>query len=116
MIVTISSQTDFKKRVAPKGALPERFEQEDKRLDAIRSIFKGYRDTARYQLLEEYPILMEDIGARIELQKELSKPADTLEEQRELEKALPGTEFPLESYKKTQRPSLLEERLLPFRN
>ena len=53
---------------------------------------------------------------RIELQKELSKPADTLEEQRELEKALPGTEFPLESYKKTQRPSLLEERLLPFRN
>lgn len=116
MIVTISSQTDFKKRIAPKGALPERFEQEDKRLDTIRSIFKGYRDTALGQLQEEYPILMEDIGARIELQKELSKPADTLEEQRELEKALPGTEFPLESYKKTQRPSLLEERLLPFRN
>lgn len=116
MIVTISSQTDFKKRVAPKGALPERFEQEDKRLDAIRSIFKGYRDTALGQLQEEYPILMEDIEARIELQEELSKPADTLEEQRELEKALPGTEFPLESYKKTQRPSLLEERLLPFRN
>ena len=116
MIVTISSQTDFKKRIAPKGALPERFEQEDKRLDTIRSIFKGYRDTALGQLQEEYPILMEDIEARIELQKELSKPADTLEEQRELEKALPGTEFPLESYKKTQRPSLLEERLLPFRN
>ncbi len=116
MIVTVSSQTDFKKRVAPKGALPERFEQEDKRLDAIQSIFKGYRDNARYQLLEEYPILMEDIEARGELQKQLSKPADTLEEQRELEKALPGTEFPLESYKKTQRPSLLEERLLPFRN
>lgn len=116
MIVTISSQTDFKKRVAPKGALPERFEQEDKRLDAIRSIFKGYRDTALGQLQEEYPILMEDIEARIELQEELSKPADTLEEQRELERALPGTEFPLESYKKTQRPSLLEERLLPFRN
>jgi hypothetical protein len=116
MIVTISSQTDFKKRVAPKGALPERFEQEDKRLDAIRSIFKGYRDTALGQLQEEYPILMEDIEARIELQEELSKPADTLEEQRELERTLPGTEFPLESYKKTQRPSLLEERLLPFRN
>lgn len=116
MIVTISSQTDFKKRVAPKGALPERFEQEDKRLDAIRSIFKGYRDTALGQLQEEYPILMEDIEARIELQEQLSKPADTLEEQRELERALPGTEFPLESYKKTQRPSLLEERLLPFRN
>ena len=116
MIVTISSQTDFKKRVAPKGALPERFEQEDKRLDAIRSIFKGYRDTALGQLQEEYPILMEDIEARIELQEELSKPADTLEEQRELERALPGTKFPLESYKKTQRPSLLEERLLPFRN
>jgi len=116
MIVAVSSQTDFKKRVAPKGALPERFEQEDKRLDAIRSIFKGYRDNARYQLLEEYPILMEDIEARGELQEQLSKPADTLEEQRELEKALPGTEFPLESYKKTQRPSLLEERLLPFRN
>lgn len=116
MIVTISSQTDFKKRIAPKGALPERFEQEDKRLDAIRSIFKGYRDTALGQLQEEYPILMEDIEARIELQEQLSKPADTLEEQRELERALPGTEFPLESYKKTQRPSLLEERLLPFRN
>lgn len=116
MIVTISSQTDFKKRIAPKGALPERFEQEDKRLDTIRSIFKGYRDTALGQLQEEYPILMEDIEARMELQEELSKPADTIEEQRELEKALPGTEFPLESYKKTQRPSLLEERLLPFRN
>ena len=116
MIVYDASQNYFKIRKAPKGSLPERFTEEDTRLADIRDTFKDFRDEALEQLKKEYPILMEDIGARIELQKELSKPADTLEEQRELERALPGTEFPLESYKKTQRPSLLEERLLPFRN
>ena len=116
MIVYDASQQYFKIRKAPKGSLPERFTEDDTRLADIRDTFKDFRDEALEQLKKEYPILMEDIEARIELQEELSKPADTLKEQRELEKALPGTEFPLESYKKTQRPSLLEERLLPFRN
>ena len=121
MIVYDASQNYFKIRKAPKGSLPERFTEDDTRLADIRDTFKDFRDEALEQLKKEYPILMEDVEAREDKASgPLSLPLDledeTLEERRKLEKALPGTEFPLESYKKTQRPSLLEERLLPFRN
>ena len=121
MIVYDASQKDFKIRTAPKGSIPARYKEEDTRPADISKIFKDFRDEALEQLKKEYPILMEDVEAREDKASgPLSLPLDledeTLEERRKLEKALPGTEFPLESYKKTQRPSLLEERLLPFRN
>ena len=121
MIVYDASQKDFKIRTAPKGSLPERYKEEDTRPADISKIFGDFRDEALKQLKKEYPILVEDVEARKDkalgpLSLPLDLEDETLEERRKLEKALPGTEFPLESYKKTQRPSLLEERLLPFRN
>ena len=121
MIVYDASQNYFKIRTAPKGSIPARYKEEDTRPADISKIFRDFRDKALEQLKKEYPILMEDVDARKDKASgPLSLPLDledeTLEERRKLEKALPGTEFPLESYKRTQRPSLLEERLLPFRN
>jgi hypothetical protein len=121
MIVYDASQKDFKIRKAPKGSIPARYKEEDTRPADISTIFKDFRAASLEQLKKEYPILMEDVEAREDkalgpLSLPLDLESETLEERRELEKALPGTEFPLESYKKTQRPSLLEERLLPFRN
>jgi len=121
MIVYDASQKSFKIRTAPKGSIPARYKEEDTRPADISTIFKDFRAASLEQLKKEYPILMEDVEAREDkalgpLSLPLDLESETLEERRELEKALPGTEFPLESYKKTQRPSLLEERLLPFRN
>ena len=117
-IVFLASREDFKIRKAPKTTVPEGFEEYDKRPTAVAEIFRGYRGAALEQLKEEYPILMEQVEFKQELTEKLAEPVreGELEERRELEKALPGTEFPLESYKKTQRPSKLEERLIPFRN
>ena len=121
MIVYDASKKSFKIRKAPKGSIPARYKEEDTRPADISTIFKDFRAAALEQLKKEYPILMEDVDARKDkasgpLSLPLDLESETLEERRKLEKALPGTEFPLESYKKTQRPSLLEERLLPFRN
>lgn len=117
-IVSLASRADFKIRKAPKTALPEGFEEYDERPADVSDIFRGYRNAALEQLKEEYPILVEQVEFKQELTEKLAKPVreGELEERRELERALPGTEFPLESYKKTQRPSKLEERLIPFRN
>ena len=117
-IVSLASRADFKIRKAPKTALPEGFEEYDERPADVSDIFRGYRNAALEQLKEEYPILVEQVEFKQELTEKLAKPVreGELEERRRLEQALPGTEFPLESYKKTQRPSKLEERLIPFRN
>jgi hypothetical protein len=117
-IISTASRSDFKIRKAPKTALPEGFEEYDERPTAVADIFRDYRGAALEQLKEEYPILVEQVEFKQELTEKLAEPVreGKLEERRELEKALPGTEFPLESYKKTQRPSKLEERLIPFRN
>jgi hypothetical protein len=117
-IVSLASRADFKIRKAPKTAIPEGFEEYDERPADVSEIFRGYRNAALEQLKEEYPILVEQVEFKQELTEKLAKPVreGELEERRRLEQALPGTEFPLESYKKTQRPSKLEERLIPFRN
>lgn len=117
-IVSLASLKEFKIRKAPKTALPEGFEEYDERPERVAKIFRDYRDEALGQLKEEYPILVEQVEFKQELTEKLAKPVreGELEERRRLEQALPGTEFPLESYKKTQRPSKLEERLIPFRN
>jgi hypothetical protein len=117
-IVSLASRADFKIRKAPKTAIPEGFEEYDERPADVSEIFRGYRNAALEQLKEEYPILVEQVEFKQELTEKLAEPVreGELEERRRLEQALPGTEFPLESYKKTQRPSKLEERLIPFRN
>ena len=117
-IISSASRADFKIRKAPKTALPEGFEEYDDRPATVSDIFRDYRNAALEQLKEEYPILVEQVEFKQELTERLAEPVreGELEERRRLEQALPGTEFPLESYKKTQRPSKLEERLIPFRN
>lgn len=117
-IVSLASMKEFKIRKAPKTALPEGFEEYDERPENVAKIFRDHRNEALGQLKEEYPILVEQVEFKQELTEKLAKPVreGELEERRRLEQALPGTEFPLESYKKTQRPSKLEERLIPFRN
>jgi hypothetical protein len=106
----------FKIRKAPKTIQVEGFEEKEERLSIINGIFNNYREAALYLLKQEYPILDEQTEAVLDLQEELNKPFESLGKRRELEKGLSEQVLPLEEYKKTQRPSLLEERLLPFRN